>query len=108
MPSFATSYGTALLFVGGASAIAGAGLATIGLPLFGAFAGAVFAAYRVVGAGPACVAVVTSSAVSVYALLPPYMSWCTEASPWHLPLVYAAALVVAMLAHASGVFPRKR
>lgn len=99
-----TYYGAALLMVGGAAAIVIAGLATVGLPLFGAFAGAVFAAYRLAGTGPAAVAVAMSSLVSVYAFLPPYLTWSTHTSPWHLPLVYAAALVAAMLARRYGLF----
>lgn len=89
--------------VGGASAIVATGFITVGLPLFGAFAGAVFAAYRLGGLGPACTALAGSSLVSVYAFLPPYLTWSTDASPWRLPLVYGVALVMAMLARRYGV-----
>lgn len=89
--------------VGGASVIVATGFVTVGLPLFGAFAGAVFAAYRLGGLGPACAAVAGSSLVSIYAFLPPYLTWSTDVSPWRLPLVYAAALVVAMLARSYGL-----
>ena len=81
------------------AAVAAAGVAAcvwlLSLPFFLLFVAAIFAAQAYGGIGPGILSASVALGLSLYAFLPPHLSWATEGSPWRLVgLYYAAVLVI--------------
>ncbi|MCB9595013.1 MAG: DUF4118 domain-containing protein [Sandaracinaceae bacterium] len=95
-------YAAAVAFVGIAAVLMAFVLSLSGLSVFTLFGAAVMAAHLRGGIGPALLALALATLGSVYAFVPPHMTWETESSPWRLPLFYTAAILFAELLRRHG------